>query len=855
MDIERIKAVFVEVAALTTPEARAAYLDSACANDPALRQRVESLLASQEKLGNFLEPPGSPPPESPPDVAGTRVGAYRILQRIGEGGFGVVYMAEQESPVRRKVALKIIKAGMDTRQVIARFEAERQALALMDHPNIARVFDGGETDSGRPFFAMELVKGIPLNEFCDRNKLSTRERLELFINVCYAVQHAHQKGIIHRDLKPSNVMITMLDGQPVPKVIDFGVAKAIEQRLTEKTLFTRYDQLVGTPTYMSPEQADLSGQDVDTRSDIYSLGVLLYELLTSTPPIDSATMRKAGLDEIRRLICETDPLPPSSRLQTLGAKLTTVAENCQSEPAALCKSVRGDLDWIVMKCLEKDRARRYATANELVADLRRFLNNEPVVARPPSNLYQFRKFAQRHRLQVAFVASIAAALVCGLVLALIGFAEASRERDKALEAEQQANAQRQIAQTEAARSAQVAKFLKQMLRGVEPSAAQGRDTTMLREILELTAARLNKELAGQPEVEADLRETLGGVYSVLGDFTNAAAMHIEALRLRKELHGENHLLVAESLYWLADARQRERKYAEAEDLFREALAIRQRLLGDKHREVALALNRLAGVLHKQRGVKHAEAQDTMAQAEAMFQEMLETQRALPQGDLRDVLFILDRLYMLLARQGKYSEAEALLREIVSLHQTAFPNDQVGLGSALYRLAQVLRIQGKLAEAEAASREALALWRNVMTADHPQLRALLRLNASLLYDLDRLTEAETLLREALAVEDKSKPESWEHGVTQFLLGRTLGRQNQHTAAESLLLSAYESLRRNTAKPSSANDRWYSAETLRQLVGLYEETGKAALATEWKQKLAEFDQGGNEKKAAATSPPSP
>ena len=539
MDFERVKVIFAGASALASPRERAAYLDSACADDAALRAQIESLLAAERKAGDFLEPVLKAVPDTSAEVIGTWIGPYRILEQIGEGGFGLVYMAEQEKPLRRKVAMKIIKAGMDTKQVIARFESERQALALMDHPNIARVLDAGETDGGRPYFVMELVKGVPITEFCDQKKLPANERLELFIQACDAVQHAHQKGIIHRDLKPSNVMITMVDGRPATKVIDFGVAKAVEQRLTEKTLFTRYDQLIGTPAYMSPEQAELSGQDVDTRSDIYSLGVLLYELLTSTPPIDTEALRQAGLDEVRRMIRETDPPSPSARLRTLGEKLTTVAECRQAEPSALQRTLRGDLDWIVMKCLEKDRARRYATANGLAADLERFLNDEPVVARPPSNLYRLRKFARRHRLQVVFLSSLSVAIVGGAIFALVGFAEARRERDRALIAEQRAKEQQGLARTEAARSEQVTRFLEEMLASVRPERAKGRDTTLLREILDETVARLHEDLDGQPEVEADLRRTLAGVYYALGDATNAAAMHREAVRLLKEQFGKN----------------------------------------------------------------------------------------------------------------------------------------------------------------------------------------------------------------------------------------------------------------------------------------------------------------------------
>src|SRR5262245_56738248 len=340
-----------------------------------------------------------PPPPEPDFVAeqtGMMIGRYKLLQQIGEGGFGIVFMAEQIEPVQRKVALKIIKAGMDTREVIARFEAERQALALMDHPSIAQVLDGGTTASGRPYFVMELVRGIPITGYCDQHNLSTRERLELFIKVCHAIQHAHQKGIIHRDLKPSNVLVTLHDGEPVPKVIDFGVAKALGQKLTEKTLFTRFEQMIGTPAYMSPEQAALGGLDIDTRSDIYSLGVLLYELLTGVTPLDAETLRQAGLDKVRQIIQETDPPSPSTRVLTLGRQMLDVATHRHTEPAALSRLLRGDLDWITMKALEKDRSRRYETVSGLAQDIEFHLKDETVAARPPSAAYLLSKFLRRH---------------------------------------------------------------------------------------------------------------------------------------------------------------------------------------------------------------------------------------------------------------------------------------------------------------------------------------------------------------------------------------------------------------------------------------------------------------------------
>ena len=405
---------------------REAYLDGACTGSQALRRRLAALLQADESPVPFLEPQvgdllgqitKSPAPDFKVEEAGARIGRYKLLEKIGEGGCGVVYMAEQEEPIRRRVAFKVIKLGMDTKQVIARFESERQALALMDHPNIAKVLDAGATDTGRPYFVMELVRGIKITDYCDQNHLSTEQRLNLFVQVCHAIQHAHQKGIIHRDIKPSNILVTPHDGVPVPKVIDFGIAKATVQRLTEKTLFTAFQQFVGTPAYISPEQAEMSGLDIDTRSDIYALGVLLYELLTGQTPFEQKALVAAGLDEMRRIIREQEPVRPSTRLSTLTEpERTTVAKRHGADPPQLIHLVRGDLDWIVMKALEKDRTRRYETANGLSDDVLRHLNNEPVVARPPSKLYRFQKLVRRNKLAFAAGATIAAVLVLAAVV-------------------------------------------------------------------------------------------------------------------------------------------------------------------------------------------------------------------------------------------------------------------------------------------------------------------------------------------------------------------------------------------------------------------------------------------------------
>jgi serine/threonine protein kinase len=450
-------------AALQLPvEQRAAYLQEACAGDAALRARVEGLLKAQNEAGSFMEEPAAqgrktivltlPPDEKP----GDKIGHYKLLQQIGEGGCGIVYMAEQEEPVRRRVALKVIKLGMDTKSVIARFEAERQALAMMDHPNIAKVLDAGATDTGRSFFVMELVRGIKITDYCDQNKLSTDERLHLFIQVCNAIQHAHQKGIIHRDIKPSNILVTLHDGKPVPKVIDFGIAKATQGRLTDQTLFTAFEQFIGTPAYMSPEQAEMSGLDIDTRSDIYALGVLLYELLTSRTPFDPKELLQSGIDELRRTIREKEPAKPSTKLGTLlAADLTDVAQRRQSDAPKLVHLLRGDLDWIVMKSLEKDRTRRYETANGLAADIQRYLTNEPIVARPPSTLYRFQKMVRRNKAIFTAVGAGVAALVIGLILSLYLFVAERAALKRAIAAEQVEKQMREQAEKDAESGRQI----------------------------------------------------------------------------------------------------------------------------------------------------------------------------------------------------------------------------------------------------------------------------------------------------------------------------------------------------------------------------------------------------------------
>ncbi|HEX3798437.1 MAG TPA: serine/threonine-protein kinase [Verrucomicrobiae bacterium] len=594
---------------------------------------------------------------------GERIGRYKLLEQLGEGGCGIVFLAEQEEPVRRHVALKIIKLGMDTQQVIARFEAERQVLALLDHPNIAKVLDAGATETGRPFFVMELVRGVRITEYCDRQKLATRERLELFVQVCHAVQHAHQKGIVHRDLKPSNILVAESEGAPVPKIIDFGIAKSTEQRLAGQTFFTAFQQFIGTPAYMSPEQAGL--MDIDTRSDIYSLGVLLYELLTGLAPFDAATLHQCALEEMLRFIRETEPPRPSTRVTSLSApELNTVANCRRIEPGRLPRLLQGDLDLIVMKCLEKDRDRRYETVSGLGADLLHHLNDEPVTARAPGNAYRFQKWAQRHR--TAFIAgsAILLSLLIGFGVSTFYFFKEREARHRAVAAEAvehdlrvEAEKLRAAALAEAAKSREVAQFLETMLHGVAPSVAHGQDTTMLREILSQTTNRIARDLKSEPDVEAEVRYVLAEAYRDLHDYPAMAAMDRRALELLRPQPGIESREIARALAQLASAQLHLRDFPAAEATAREALALQRKLLGSQNPAVAATLGTLAFTLANQHRFSEAETAD---------REALAITRKLPNISPIELAARIENLANDIAAQNRDPEAAQLFKESQNL---------------------------------------------------------------------------------------------------------------------------------------------------------------------------------------------
>lgn len=754
---------------------------------------------------------------------GTTIGPYKILQLIGEGGFGSVFMAEQQKPVVRRVALKVIKLGMDTRQVVARFEQERQALAVLDHPNIAKVFDAGATDTGRPYFVMELVKGEPLAEYADKHNLSIDDRLELFGQVCNAVQHAHTKSIIHRDLKPGNVLVSLQDGKPSAKVIDFGIAKATQSRMTEKTLFTEHRQIIGTPEYMSPEQAEGS-LDIDTRADVYALGVMLYELLTGSTPFGGSELRSAAYAEMQRIIREVEPPKPSTRLNQNAATLANVAARRKTEPKRLGSLVRGELDWIVMKALEKDRARRYETASGLAADIRRYLAGEAVVAAPPSAAYRFKKFIRRNRAVAGAVSAVAAVLLLGAVAFAWQAKVASEQRDlavksreaeaeqrnaaevaraKALEqkaraqsSEAEARKQEAEARNQAAIAEAVATFQTDMLAAVDPAnlpkdPATGeplKDRVTVVQAIEAAVKKLDADgegegsLKDQPMVRAAVRTTIGITLQSLSRYDEAERNLRRSLAIRQAGLPAGHPDIAASLNNLASLLYEQNKLAEAEPLYRESLAINRAAFPAGHPATSRSLNDLATLLYRQ---------NKLTEAEPLLRESLAIDRAtLPAGH-PSIASGLDNLAKIRLAEERPAEAEPLFREALAIRRAAYPAEHPVIALGLNNLANTLRAQNKLTEAEPLQREALAVCRAALPAGHPDIAISINSLAFLLTAQKKLAEAEPLYREALAINRAALPVGHpEIALNLNNLAMFLLAQNNPTEAESLQREALD-----------------------------------------------------------------
>ncbi|MGE0479956.1 MAG: tetratricopeptide repeat protein [Phycisphaerae bacterium] len=753
---------------------------------------------------------------------GEVIGRYRLLQQLGEGGFGIVWMAEQKTPVRRRVALKIIKLGMDTQQVIARFEAERQALAMMDHPHIAKVLDAGATETGRPYFVMDLVQGVPITDYCDQRNMPFRERLKLFVHVCSAVQHAHQKGIIHRDLKPSNVLVTEVDDQPTPKVIDFGIAKATQARLTEQTVFTEIGQFIGTPAYMSPEQADPIGVDIDTRSDIYSLGVLLYQLLTGVTPFDPRALRAAALDELKRIIREDDPPRPSTRLSSLGAERDTVARQRATEPHRLRTLLRGDLDWIIMKALEKDRARRYDTADGLALDIERYLRGDAVDAAPPSAAYRARKFVRRNRGLVSAMAAVAAALLIGIAGFAWQAAVARVQRDRAVDAEQQiakrARELESVAEFQAEMLSQIdaadaGARLMTNIRGKFSTALEkiggapderaaraesfGRDLAMVNAtdtaadmidgiILKPAIAAIDKRFAEQPLIDATLRTKLAGQYRTLGLSDPALLLAQQALATRERQLGATHPDTLVSLAAAADLLARVGRLDEAEAAYRKVFDERVRLFGENDERTLRAMANLGN---------HYRAAGRPNDAEPLLRTALERERRALGDKHRSTLITMNTLGYLCMTQGKYAEAAALWREAYETGRAAFGDDDRDVMVWMANLGAALRDQGDLAGAEPYLRRSMEEHRRVYGEDHPGTILSMGILTTLLMSRGSLDEGELLCRDAIA--RAVRVLGPEHPVTlqeQSRLGVILLRMNRLAEAEAVTRRVLEAQRR-------------------------------------------------------------
>jgi non-specific serine/threonine protein kinase/serine/threonine-protein kinase len=782
------------------PEKQSELLRQARSRDPELCDEVESRLYAEGEETSFSDDPpleADTEAEEPSNAfglggaaAGTVIGPYKLIQRVGQGGMGEVWLADQRLPVRRRVALKLIKAGMDTREVVARFESERQALALMDHPAIAKVFDAGSTPQGRPYFVMEYVSGIPITEYCDKHKLNMRQRLELFLAVCDGVQHAHQKAILHRDLKPSNILVAEVDGKPAPRIIDFGVAKATAQRLTADTMFTQVGAIIGTPGYMSPEQADSGGADVDTRTDVYSLGVVLYQLLVGVPPADfSRTPR----DEFARKLREQDTPRPSTRLRGLGGQAGAAAQNRGADRPTLERQLRGDLDAVTLKALEKERSRRYASPSDLAADIGRYLRHEPVLARPASAVYRAGKYVRRHR--------VGAAAAAGLLVVLISFGAA-----QALQLRRTTRARD--------RADRIATFMTRMFKVSDPSAARGNSITA-REILDRASREIDTGLSKDPVLQAEMMQTMGDVYQSLGLYPQAQSLFTQAIEIRRRVLGGRAPETLTSMSALVGNLTTQGRYPEAEKLDRETLDLRRRVLGPDHPDTLNSMSAFAALLAEE---------GRYAEAEKVSRESLDIQRRVLGPDHPDTVRSMNNLANALDNEGRYAEAEQLKRETLDIERRVSGPEHPDTLRSMNNLAAVLDVEGKYPEAETLYRATLDTRRRILGPEHPDsLRSTNALGA-LFIDEGRYAEAEKLFRQSL--EGQRRVLGPDHPDTQnsmHNLAEVLAAEGRFADSEKLVREAL-AIELRTVGPDHRN----TLLSMSNLVDLLEHEGRYAEA---------------------------
>jgi eukaryotic-like serine/threonine-protein kinase len=731
---QRIEMLFTRLADLTESQQKLT-MDAFDDSDAELRAELEALLeGDRRETAAFFDTPAVEVAADVDLAPNTRVGNYELIEVIGEGGFGIVYLARQHEPIRRDVAIKIIKPGMDTRQIVRRFRDEQQTLAMLDHPNVARVLDAGATERGLPYFVMDFVRGVPITTYCRDARLDVCARLRLVLQVCDAVQHAHQKSIIHRDIKPSNILVETVDGRPLVRVIDFGIAKAIGAAGSDHTLVTEQGMMIGTPTYMSPEQT-FAGGDIDTRADVYALGVLIYELLTGLLPFDPERLRKAGLSEIERIIREEEPVRPSSRIVAKSAD-----ETGASDVRPLRKLVAGDLDWIVMKAIDKDRARRYATVSDLAADIQRHLRHEPVVAGPPDTIYRVRKFVRRNRTGVvAACATLIALMVAvtgttfGMIKARNAEADARQSADAEALARVQAEFARTEAESEALKAKTVTKFLVDTLSTANPDKSEGREPT-IREVLDDAVVGLEVSLVDHPLIEADIREALGLIYKSLGRYAEALTQLKASLAIKTEYAAISDDEIAARNLDIAWVHEIKGDYPESERLARGSLATLEQLYGLEHDKTLSAMTALgASLIH----------QDKLEEAEAVLNNAWDARKRLFNDDNDGYGSTLSYMTDLYRAKGQLEEALPLLRELVDVLRRKYGENHSKTLSALNNLGSILKRTGRRDEAEPIQRDAMERYIRVFGEDHPRTLVVQGNYANLLRDLERFEESASL----------------------------------------------------------------------------------------------------------------